>query len=258
MDQNVNASDGSNANRGPHINCWPLVFASVVAGVIGGLIVDRVGNIGSMSEEFVDLPFGPSPEQLPRYKAEFSSMYSNNYATHLSIVGAMLGLTIGLVGAVRNRVASLFAAFVCGALAGGLGGYLLGKGTAYCVMETNGRAFNLYGVSVDPFVQVTALQCFAWAMICFGIGVGWMIAIWGFGRIKNAAEAGVICGLVSGVGCTVVAAIMFSNSNGFNIVPESQIERLVWGGVGGLGVGLGLTFAIMKIAKRSAKEAQAE
>lgn len=235
-----NAALPSNA---PKRNGWLTLVAAILAGVAGALAIGQIGNVFKMSPDFDNIPLTPSPEYMARYNAAMSEYQSRNYAVHFTIIGSLLGLAIGAVGAVKNRGQTLIASTIGGAMAGVVGGLLLGTAAAYSVQVNRGEAINAWGVTIEPIVQTTAMQCFVWTMLGIGIGCGWTATVWGLRCIPKGIEGGLIGGLLAGMVHCIVASIFFSNSSGFTFVPENLIERIVWATLCCTCVGLGLIYS---------------
>lgn len=224
---------------------WSLLASSLLAGVAGALVVGQIGYLFAMPPDFVDMPLAPSPEYMARYNAAISKFHSQNYAIHFGIMGALLGIAIGLVAAVNNRLYSLAVASIGGAMAAAFGGYLVGLAAAYSVHINHGESISLVGVSIEPIVQTTAMQCFVWALIGIGIGCGWTLANWGPKRILSGVEGGLIGGLLAGVIHSLVAASLFSGSSAFSLIPENQTERIVWAAICGTCICLGQIYSVV-------------
>lgn len=236
------------------MNVGLLLVAVVLASVFGALAIGQIGNVFKMSPDFVNMPLHPSQEYMARYNKALAEFHSRNYAVHFSILGTLLGLAIGGVGVVGNRMRSVAAGLVGGAVGAVVGGFLLGQISAYAVEVYRGEAINLWGMSIEPIIQTTALQCFVWAIIGVGIGCCWAAAVWGPNRALKGVEGGLIGGLLAGVVHSMVAACLFTSSSGFTFIPADATERILWAVSCGTCTFFGLFYSL---ARQPAKKTQA-
>ena len=237
--------DKVSASPSSKLTVWLLMTSALLASVAGSVVVGQIGNLFKMPPDFVDMPLAPSPEYLARYNAAISEFHSRNYAIHFGIMGALLGLAIGLMVSPKNRLSSAAVASISGAIAAAIGGFFLGLSAAYLVKVNHGESINLLGVNIEPIVQTTALQCFVWALMGIGIGIGCTLGVRGPKRILNGIEGGLIGGLLAGVVHSMVAASIFSGSSAFSFVPANQTERILWGAVSGSSICLGLIHSVV-------------
>lgn len=197
--------------------------------------------------EFEDVPMNPSSAYMARYKVAFREMLSGNYTIHFATCGALLGLALGALGATTNNPlsngAAILGGVVGGALLAGLGGFLLGQITSFGI-DNNWDTTRLVGFQVDPFIQTTLLQCFIWACVGSGIGLGCTTPSISLSRILKGIQGGLIGGAIAGTICSVIAAVFFSTSSAIDFVPKEQMERTVWAILCGLSIYVGLAFAL--------------
>jgi hypothetical protein len=238
-------SDKVSASPPSKMTFWLLLTAALLVSVAGSVVVGQIGNLFKMPPDFVDMPLAPSPEYLARYNAAISEFHSRNYAIHFAIMGALLGLAIGLMVGTKNRLGSAALASISGAIAAAIGGFFLGLSAAYLVKVSHGESINLLGVNIEPIVQTTALQCFVWALIGIGIGIGCTLVVWGPKRILNGIKGGLIGGLLAGVVHSMVAASLFSGSSAFSFIPESLTERILWAAICGSCICVGLFYSVV-------------
>ena len=236
------------------LNVGLLLVAVVLASVFGALAIGQIGNVFKMPDDFANMPLHPSQEYMARYNKALAEFHSRNYAVHFSILGSLLGLAIGGVGVVGNRLRSAAAGLIGGAVGAVVGGFLLGKISAYAVEVYRGEAINLWGISIEPILQTTALHCFVWATIGVGIGGCWAAAVWGSNKVLKGVEGGLIGGLLAGVVHSMVSAFLFTSSSGFKFIPEDTTERILWAISCGNCTFLGLFYSLLK---QPAKEKQA-
>lgn len=201
--------------------------------------------------EFEDLPMNPSSAFMARYKVAFRDTLCGNYAVHFATCGALLGLALGVIGASRNNALSnaqaILGGVVGGALLAGLGGFLLGQIAALGI-ENDWQTTRLFGFQVDPFIQTTLLQCFIWACVGIGIGLGCTLPSISLARILKGIQGGLIGGVLAGTLYSVIAAVFFSTSGAIDFVPKESMERTVWAILCGLSVYAGLVFALKSTA----------
>lgn len=224
--------------------CW-LVIAALLSSVGCAVLLEKVGLLFELPLEFIEMPMNPSNAYMARYKVAFREVLCGNYTVHFAIFGAMLGLAIGAVGAAKNHILSIAAGIFGGAIGGALfaaiGGFLLGLITTFCI-DFNWETIRLIGFHVDPFVQTTALQCWIWACIGIGIGIGCTLPEFSIARIAKGIKGGVLGGLLAGVTHSLVAAVFYSGTSAVNFVPDNPTERMVWAAICGVGICIGLLF----------------
>lgn len=232
------------------INYWLVCIAGMGVTIACASIMHAIGNLAIMPEEFKEIPQNPSADFLVRYHAAFRYMYTINYAFTFAIMGGLLGLAIALVATKENRQRVLASSSIGGSLAGALGGLLLGLVTAYSLKESISSPIVLLGISIEPLVQTTILQCAIWSTVGIGIGCGWTVAVLGRSEISTGIQGGLAGGLLGGVAYSLVGAVLFPNTNAFLFVPERLTERLIWAGIGGVCIGIGLCYSVATSRKR--------
>lgn len=238
-----------------------LALAVFIASLLGAIVVGQVGDVVVMPDDFANMPLQPSPEYMARYQAALSRMTSGNFALRFAIIGGCVGAAIGLAAAIKNRGLAVLGGMLGGGLAGAASGFILGRASAYLTNVTQGESINLVGIPIDPMLQTTAMQCFSWALVGIGIGLGWALADRG-GKpaatsMLQAIQGGLLGGILAGIIFSVAAAIFFTVSNAFTFVPEKLSERVVWATIGGVSVGVGLLMAASKRAAALPRTADA-
>lgn len=221
-----------------------FIGAAGLAGIVGALLVAELSALFSMPEEFQAIPLNASAEYMARYHRAFQSMFASSYTCYFATMGSVIGLAVGVCGALGRRRPSALASLAGGGLTGAVGGFVLGMIAVVFLRNNINRTIDILGVPVEPMVQSTALQCGVWVLIGMGIGCGWTLSVWGKQKLASGIEGGVLGGLLAGFVYSALAAIAFSNSNAFLFVPEWLVERVVWGGVCGLGLGCGLYYSV--------------
>jgi hypothetical protein len=224
-----------------------LAVAALLASIACSRLISTEPAPFQLPMEFEDVPMNPSGAYMARYKVAFRDMLCGNYTIHFATCGALLGLALGALGATRNNalsnVAAILGGVVGGALLAGLGGFLLGQFASFGI-ENDWQTTRFLGFQVDPFIQTTLLQCFIWAFIGIGIGLGCTTPSFSFARILKGIQGGLIGGAVAGTIYSVIAAVFFSTSSAIDFVPKEQMERTIWAILCGLSIYAGLAFAL--------------
>lgn len=215
-------------------NLPSLIFGSVLGAIVGIFVVMQIEPIFSMPNEFADYPIQPTTEYMVRYHAALRFMYSCNFAIYFAILGMGIGLFTGLSAGGKRRLAAMAASGILGGVFGTIGGFLSGLSVAFAI-QNSGRAIPFLGLQIEPIVQSTAMQCFVWAIVAIGLGMGFFIAT---GRaIGKGLQMGFIAGCLVGVGYTLVEGICFPTANGFLVVPISTYQKLTWAALAGITIG---------------------
>lgn len=215
-------------------NLPSLIFGSLLGAIVGIFVVMQIEPIFSMPNEFADYPIQPTTEYMVRYHAALRFMYSCNFAIYFAILGMGIGLLTGLCAGGRRRFAAMASSGFLGGVFGAIGGFLSGLSVAYAI-QNSGRAIPFLGLQIEPIVQTTAMQCFVWAIVATGIGVGFCVAT---GRsIGKGLQMGFLAGCLVGVGYTLVEGICFPSANGFLVVPISTYQKLTWASLAGIAIG---------------------
>jgi hypothetical protein len=224
-----------------------LAIAAILSSIACSRLISTEPAPFQLPMEFEDVPMNPSSAYMARYKVAFRDMLCGNYAIHFATCGALLGLALGALGATRNNALSnakaILGGVVGGALLAGLGGFLLGQIASFGI-ENNWDTTRLLGFQIDPFIQSTLLQCFIWACVGSGIGLGCTTPTISFARMLKGIQGGLIGGAIAGTIFSVVAAVFFSTSSAIDFVPKEQMERTVWAILCGLSIYAGLAFAL--------------
>ena len=211
-----------------------LVLGSLTGAIAGVLIVVKLEPVFSMPNEFADYPIQPSVEYMVRYHAALRFMYSGNFAIYFAILGMAIGIVTGIGAGGKHRRSATLLGGLYGCVFGALGGSLSGLSVAFAI-QNSGKAIPFFGLEIEPIVQSTAMQCFAWAFVAIGVGWGFSVAT---GRsIGTGIQIGLIGGCLIGVGYTLIEGICFPSANGFLIVPISMFEKLTWAAFAGLSIG---------------------
>ncbi len=215
-------------------NLPSLVFGSLLGAIVGIFVVTQIEPIFSMPNEFADYPIQPTTEYMVRYHAALRFMYSSNFAIYFAILGLGIGLFAGLFAGGKRRLAASASSGFLGCVFGAIGGLLSGLSVAFA-LQNSGRAIPFLGLQIEPIVQTTAMQCFVWAIVATGVGLGFSVATGS--SIGKGIQMGLIAGCLVGVGYTLVEGICFPSVNGFLVVPISTYEKLTWAALAGITIG---------------------
>lgn len=212
----------------PVTSIWVLGAAAMIAGSVGGVVMDRTRAI------FYDAPAtyaNPTPAETAQYNRARSSALARTAAARSAIVVGLMGVVLSAAFSFRASTHRLMLGTVVGAVAAGafaaMGGVLALKYTAMLSTARSGPGLGF------PLI----MQSTVWLPLCAAL-VLCEVCVWGRRRITVALT----CGVISVTGASLLVPLasfglfLVTQRNSRDTIPPDSLDHCLSMGVVGSAV----------------------
>lgn len=208
-----------------------MLVAGVLAGLAGGLLVDRLfhGTQGFLEFHSAFLKerqakgLSNTPEEVANFVVEKRRLHKLDVAMSVGLVGLIYGVLFGLgrgvsTGFSRSALSGTAWGAVVGSLLGAAGGYAAGSLDYW--FEDHQR--------LDPMYQAMIKHALSWVGVAVGVGLTGVLPVRRPGRIAFEILPTIAAAVVAGLIFVPVSAILFPNSLAEISIPLGTGNRLLW------------------------------